>query len=173
MPLLSSSASYSSAHSPNPLHISLTEFPHRDHLLESLTPVLRVMASTLRELVEAHLAKHQDSVQEDAMSLYYVPFCRVWQREGGKQPEKIVRICEPWMMTGLEEVEHVIQHHLNHKQLLVEASDWLLLSCDPRFDLHLGRRDQAERDERSTWQGEGEERARERGAGLKVKRRGI
>ncbi|CAI5521811.1 unnamed protein product [Closterium sp. Naga37s-1] len=144
MPLISSSfpssssSSSSSNHSSNPLHISLAEFPERDHLLSALTPVLRLVASTLRELVEAHLAKYQGSVQEDAMSLYYVPFCRVWQRAGVKQPEKIVKICEPWMMTGLEEVEHVVQRHLNQKQLLVEASDWLLLSCDPRYDLHLG-----------------------------------
>ncbi|CAI5962529.1 unnamed protein product [Closterium sp. NIES-64] len=263
MPLISSSfpssssSSSSSNHSSNPLHISLAEFPQRDHLLSALTPVLRLVASTLRELVEAHLAKYQGSVQEDAMSLYYVPFCRVWQRAGVKQPEKIVKvrrgegwegverggegwrgverggegvreyqdsvledamsicycaeassalklavrwseatredrqavdddgirgggaravdddwirargaaaphlkhphhppflyspctfshmypshqICEPWMMTGLEEVEHVVQRHLNQKQLLVEASDWLLLSCDPRYDLHLG-----------------------------------
>ncbi|CAI5525826.1 unnamed protein product [Closterium sp. Naga37s-1] len=46
-------------------------------------------------------------------------------------------LCLPWFMGALEEVQQVLQVRANKKRVLIDTSDWLLLACDPKYDLRL------------------------------------
>ncbi|CAI5525681.1 unnamed protein product, partial [Closterium sp. Naga37s-1] len=47
------------------------------------------------------------------------------------------QLCLPWFMGALEEVQQVLQVRANKKRVLIDTSDWLLLACDPKYDLRL------------------------------------
>ncbi|CAI5494667.1 unnamed protein product, partial [Closterium sp. Naga37s-1] len=109
---------------------------HMPPPVADLLPALRVAAGMLRRLVEKLLGGFSSSVSEDEFMLTSAAICRRY-RDAGRLDEAPSGLCLPWFMGALEEVQQVLQVRANKKRVLIDTSDWLLLACDPKYDLRL------------------------------------
>ncbi|CAI7774625.1 unnamed protein product, partial [Closterium sp. NIES-53] len=109
---------------------------HMPPPVADLLPALRAAAGMLRRLVEKLLGGFSSSVSEDEFMLTSAAICRRY-RDAGRLDEAPSGLCLPWFMGALEEVQQVLQVRANKKRVLIDTSDWLLLACDPKYDLRL------------------------------------